>query len=165
MTCWFCGTKEAESKKSIHLYMYGEVQATDPEENKKRIEYSTKKIEVPRCADCKKSHGQAKTVNVFMVVMLVLIVAAAVTAVASLVAQWAWGMVIGFGIGAIILLLILKGFIMKGIKKESAAKKEFPQVMDLLSRGYKFGKNPSYDESIQNGTSLVEHKNGNIDEI
>lgn len=149
MTCWFCGVKEAESKKSVHFYMYGEIKATDPEENKKRIEYSTKKIDVPRCADCKKKHAQARTVNVFLVVILALLAAGAVAAIFSLVGQWLWGFVLGFGAGVVLVLFIHKGYILKGIKLPSAAKKSFPQVKDLLAKGYKFGKNPSYEESVQ----------------
>jgi hypothetical protein len=162
MTCWFCGTKEADSKKSVHLYMYGEMLATDPEENKKRIEYSTKKIEVPRCTDCKKSHAQAQGADVWMIIMLVLMVAAGISAVSSLSAQWIWGMALGFGLGAIILLFILKSFILKGVKKLSSAKKEYPQVEDLLARGYKFGKNPSYEESVQQNGAVAERKNGSV---
>ena len=166
MTCWFCGIKEADSKKAIHLYMYGEIQASDTEENKKRIEYSTRRIDVPRCADCKKSHAQAKTVHLLMILMGVLLIASVLAAVAGWVSQWLWGAGIGFAVGVALMLLVLKGYILRGIKKESAAKKDFPQVVDLLGEGYRFGKNPTYEESVQiNGNkAVVEQKSGELEE-
>jgi Flp pilus assembly protein TadB len=167
VTCWFCGTKEAESKKSIHLFMYGEVQASDTEENKKRITYSTKKVDVPRCADCKKSHTQAGIANVFIIIMAVFLLASVLCAVAAVWVQpWLWGLVMGLATAFIIMLFVLKIFILRGIKKVSAAKREYPQVVDLMVEGYKFGKNPSYEESVTNGTTAVavEPKNTDMEE-
>lgn len=157
MNCWFCGTKEAESKKAIRLYMYGELQASDAEENKKRIAYSTKIIDVPRCADCKKTHMQAKIANVFIAIMAVVMLASVLAAViGTWVAQWIWGVALGLSVGFIIMLFVLKVFIMHGAKKISAAKKDYPPVVDLLCEGYKFGKNPSYEESVQtNGNGKI----------
>ena len=156
MTCWYCGTKEADPKKSIKLYMYGELLAADTEENKKRIAFSTKIVDVPRCADCKKAHTQSKMANLLLIVMGVLFLASLITALAGTwVAQWVWGLVMGLAIGAGFMLLVLQAFILKGVKKKAAAKKDFPQVVDLLCEGYKFGKNPSYEESISNGSTAI----------
>lgn len=156
MNCWFCTTKEAEGKKSIRLYMYGEMQASDAEENKKRIAYSTKIIDVPRCADCKKSHAQAKIADVVIVIMVVFLLASVLAAVVGTwVPQWVWGVALGLAAGFIIMLFVLKIFILRGGKKISAAKKDYPPVVDLLCEGYKFGKNPSYEESLQTNDKVA----------
>jgi len=141
--------------------MYGEMQSSDTEDNKKRITYSTKIIDVPRCADCRKSHAQAKMANVLIIIMAVVLLVSALAAVAGTwVAEWIWSFALGLCVGCIIMLFILKIFILRDIKKESAAKKDYPQVVDLLCEGYKFGKNPSYEESVTNGNgkALVEEQ-------
>ncbi len=129
--------------------MYGDMQSSDADENKKRITYSTKTIDVARCADCKKKHGQAKLYNAFCIIMLAVMLAGAILAVTSAVEGWIWGLALGLSLGLFFLFIVSKGFTLKGINNKSAAKKEYPEVEGFLARGYKFGKNPSYDESVK----------------
>jgi len=159
MTCWFCGTAEAQENKAVRLQLYGEVEASDADENKKRIAYSTQTFDVPRCAECKKKHRRSRLYIVLCLAMAVLMLAAAVCALAG-IPGWLWGLVLGLGTGFCAMFFALRMMTLKGIKKESDAKKDYPEIVDLLCKGYKFGKRPSYEEIVRpNGTALEVRKN------
>ena len=155
MTCWFCGVAEAHSNKAVRLHMYGEIQSFDEPVNKKFVEYTTQIIDVPRCADCKKKHGIARFRSILAGLMVAAMLASGLCALTS-VPDWIWAFALGLSIGFFVLFLSLRSIALKGIKKESAAKKVYPEVVDLLDKKCKFGKRPSYGESIKPNGSVKE---------
>jgi hypothetical protein len=154
MTCWFCGNAEAQENKAVRLELYGEVEASEAADNKKRIAYSTQVFDVPRCAECKKKHGGARLFLGLAAAMAVLIAAAVVSALFN-IPGWLWGLALGLGVGFGVMFLVVRSMSQKGIKKESDAKKDYPEIVDLLCKGYKFGKRPSYEEITKPGAGTA----------
>lgn len=148
MMCWFCNRAEAQDKKSVRLHMVGEIQSLDLKKNSKSIEYITQVIDVPRCADCKGKHRKAAFYSEMSILLFVVMLAAGISALTAS-PDWIWGLALGGSAGLFILFLTLKSIALKGIKKKSAARKKFPQTAELLSKGYKFGKIPSYKDSAK----------------
>lgn len=155
MICWFCEAVEAQQEKSVKLQMYGEVQTSDIPINKKRIAYSAQAVEVPRCGDCKDKHAKARFYTVLSSLMIGIIVAAG-ACILTAIPDWIPAFIIGLSFGFLILFQTLRSIALHGIKKETAAKRHYPQVTELLSMGYRFGKRPSYEESIKTNETAVE---------
>lgn len=148
MTCWFCERAEAEDKKSVRLHMVGEIQSSQVQKNKKWLEYVTQVIDVPRCADCKRKHKKAAFYSEMSIFMFVVMLAAGISAYTTS-PDWIWGIALGLGAGLFVLFRTVRSIALKGIKKKSAANKKYPEVANLLRKGYKFGKIPSYKDSTK----------------
>ncbi len=141
MTCWFCSAREGDPKHILGIDMYGEV-GVQNNEAQTNVAYNVKHIDVPRCADCHSKHKIAKIARFMSLVLLVLLLAGALTAAFKWVPDLAAGLWLGLAAGLLVACLLSSALVQKGIKSEGKSRSRYPEVLDMLKKQYHFGLRP-----------------------
>ena len=141
MKCWFCSIREADEKHVLALEMYGDVDAKKTESETK-VAYNLRHIEVPRCFDCHSRHVRSFTAVIAALILVLSVAAATLAAVYVWLADWAWALWLGLSLGLLVAALLVRFFALLGIKSIKQAKTVYPEVKELLDKGYKFGRRP-----------------------
>lgn len=139
MICWFCGVIESDPKKALDLKLYGEIDARTTASVTK-VKYILHKVDVPRCYLCKAKHRLALLAliagAILILTSIVLIILTAFGVLSGFADGLLTGLFAGLGIGG----SFYSKAVQKGIHTVPAAKRTYPEVKDLLDKGYKFGK-------------------------
>ena len=141
MNCWFCSVREAEADHTLLIEMYGDVD-TKKTPSQTRVAYNVRHIDVPRCADCHSRHVIALYATILAVIMTVALVVAVLFAFYAWLPQWAWGLWAGLAFGLVLGSLAIRFLILKGIFSIRQAKADYPDIKELLEKGYRFGRRP-----------------------
>ncbi|MHB8962447.1 MAG: hypothetical protein ACYC5K_04765 [Saccharofermentanales bacterium] len=141
MTCWFCNAAEENPEKTYRIRMFGEVDAM-AKASVTKVKYSIHRISVPRCAMCRAKHRGASFFavigSILAVTTLVLLLFAAFDVLNGFMPGLLTGLIAGMALGCFSIRLALH----KGILSIAKARRIYPEVKELLDRGYKFGKAP-----------------------
>ncbi|MBP8988651.1 MAG: hypothetical protein KBG64_00345 [Clostridia bacterium] len=141
MNCWFCSVREADQAHTFYVEMYGDVD-TKEMPSQTQIAYSVRHIDVPRCAECHSRHSIARFAAIVAWIMLFSEIAAILFAVMGEIPDWAWGIWAGLSAGLLIGALASRFLVLKGSKTIHRAKTSFPEIKELLEKGYRFGRHP-----------------------
>lgn len=141
MQCWFCSVRDADEAHALHLEMYGDVDAKKTSSETK-IAYNVRHIDVPRCADCHSRHVIAFYALILAGAMALGLVAAILVAVFADLAGWVWGLWAGLAAGLLLGALAIRFLILKGINSVHQARTQYPDIVALLEKCYRFGRRP-----------------------
>ncbi len=141
MSCWFCLVREAEADHVLALELYGDVDSRKTGSETK-VAYNVRQIEVPRCADCHSRHIIALYAAVGAVLMGIACLVSVLFAVYGWAAAWIWALWLGLTLGLTLGALVARSLSLKGILSVQEARKIYPEVKDLLEKGYRFGRRP-----------------------
>ncbi|MDB4372155.1 hypothetical protein N9Z53_00120 [Mariniblastus sp.] len=136
--CWFCKTNKAEDRSKNTILMHGDIARTRTSMNGTRVTFKHASISVPRCVTCKGAHDRGVMgcwlgfVLFVIVVVVGLFVAKGIGAVL--------GGVLGLTAGMLISWALAPG--RDGIPGINASL-EYPSVVELVSKGWEVGEEPS----------------------
>jgi len=135
-TCWFCKKRPAADKAVVEVKMHGDVVRTRTWGGT-NIQYRHITIKVPRCEQCKSAHSHHNAPAIAGWILAFVLGGISCGATENMgvgIGVFAACIGLGYGISA-----LLKP---SGIKSDKDYK-EFPAIVEFLSRGWKFGEKPS----------------------
>ena len=141
MSCWFCNITEEDPEKAYRLSLFGEVDAK-ARNSVTKVHYLVHQIGVPRCAQCRSKHRAAAFVFVVSVLLLVTALILAVRASFDVSAGFLRGLIAGLLGGAGLTGAAVYAALHKGIASTAKARKDYPGIVALREKGYRFGKAP-----------------------
>lgn len=141
MACWFCTVRAAEANHVLETDMYGDVDAVQAYAQTK-VAYNVRHIGIPRCGDCHRRHRLALSAKIFTVVMALLLIAGALAIVFEWVPPLYAGLWAGLAAGLMVGALITAVLVQTGIFTERKSRKQYPEIKELLDKGYRFGLHP-----------------------
>ena len=158
MNCWFCEKEEAVENKGYKVKMFGDVNK-NVDEAGEAISFNRKAVTVPRCGSCKTKQRQAKILNFFAGFFLLgagLLGVFEVFNVIDIINPWLRGMAFGVVVMLAIGIFLRKLLLMKGTKTTKHAKRNYPEIKQLLKTGYEFGDAPKQKSEPKNVVEEVE---------
>ncbi len=141
MTCWFCSIREEDEAKALVLDLYGEVRS-EAKDGGTRISYTTRQVRIPRCGDCRHRHRRARIAAMLSVPAILGAATAGILGAWHLASGWVWGILLGFSLGFLLAMALLRMYSLRGIRSVRAARTVHPATKELLDRGYQFGTRP-----------------------
>lgn len=141
MLCWYCSIREAESAVAYKLNMFGAVKAQNSASHT-NVTYDVKHIEIPRCGDCATRHKTAANAKALSAVFALIAIGAAIAMLFNLSSPVLYAVILGLSVGLVLTGLIAGIMIQKGIKTVRAGRHEYPEVIEMKKRCYRFGDRP-----------------------
>jgi hypothetical protein len=121
--------------------MYGDVNAQKSELQTK-VAYNVQHVSIPRCSDCHSRHIISQYADVLGLIFSVAFLVSILTAVLGWVGPFILGLWMGLAFGLLLGMFGIRFLALKGIYSIRDAKIKYPEVKELLEKGYRFGFRP-----------------------
>ncbi len=150
--CWFCNRVPAVDARAERVELYGNVVGSPAG----LMSYDTKTVVIPRCPACARAH----TWETWLGILAFLVGGLAGIILCAAVSDWfarisGWGVLVGilfvgFGLaGGIVGVLVGSVFSkpLLGARRSGTETNDYPEIRELVSRGWKVGSAPSEVEA------------------
>lgn len=141
MMCWFCSVRAAEDLKTYKIDLYGDVD-TRQSDSQTQVAYRVQRINVPRCGDCYDRHRMADATGILAIILIIILPVAILLAYLQILSPWIWTAVAGLALGLALGSLLSRAIALKNILSPAQARKTYPAIVELLDKGYRFGRRP-----------------------
>jgi hypothetical protein len=141
MSCWFCSVRNEEIEHVLAVEMYGDVNAQKTKVQTK-VAYNVQHVNIPRCPDCHSRHIISMYSDILGLIFSVAFLVSILVAVFGGVGSLLLGLWMGLSFGLLLGVLGIRFMALKGIYSIRDAKANYPEIKELLKKGYRFGFRP-----------------------
>ncbi len=159
MNCWFCGNEESVKNKEYKVKMFGDVSKDTDGAGGESVSFSRKTVTVPRCSSCKAKQSKAKVLTIlsaFFLLGAILFGLFEIFNILQVISPWLRGFLFGLCLMLAIGIYLRKLLLMKGVKTQNNAKRNYPEIKELIAVGYEYGAAPKQKSEPKKVVTEVE---------